>query len=452
MRMLTGDDGVDLWSTQEIWDTALRGMEVVFSTHAVLADALAHGFIQLQQLALLVFDEAHHCMKSHPGNQILQNFYHKLRLQNSEVIIPKILGLTASIEFKKIKELERNLNATCRVPVTYREELREHVPRRTLTKIEYSNNASNTKHKSVLLDRLENTVLMLARDESIPVELSKMLRKARVIQHQLGEWAASYFLSHVSRYAGSQVLQQENLPSNPQSVLRLSTLIAELMGSCQDAYGEQHTLDSVSSKVHTLLSLLKEKSRSEFSGIVFVRERVTAYLLSALVNDHPLTRSLFRCAPFVSNYARSEIWATHSSPDFNKKDDVITEFRTGQRNLLVATNVLEEGIDLPACHLVISFDTPDNIISYIQRRGRARQSASEFFILVADDAKPLASQHWDDLEIQMQNMLSNPQRRSSESGIERENSLKKVPRLELPTGFGALSFLLIQLLTPKTPH
>lgn len=57
MRMLTGDDGVDFWSTQEIWDAALYGMEVVFSTHAVLADALAHGFIQLQRLALLVFDE-----------------------------------------------------------------------------------------------------------------------------------------------------------------------------------------------------------------------------------------------------------------------------------------------------------------------------------------------------------------------------------------------------------
>lgn len=57
MRMLTGDDGVDCWSNQDIWDTALGGMRVVFSTHAVLADALAHGFVSLQQLALLVFDE-----------------------------------------------------------------------------------------------------------------------------------------------------------------------------------------------------------------------------------------------------------------------------------------------------------------------------------------------------------------------------------------------------------
>jgi ERCC4-related helicase len=57
MRMLTGDDGVDCWSNQEVWDAALRGFKVVFSTHAVLADALTHGFVRLQSLALLVFDE-----------------------------------------------------------------------------------------------------------------------------------------------------------------------------------------------------------------------------------------------------------------------------------------------------------------------------------------------------------------------------------------------------------
>lgn len=57
MRMLTGDDGVDFWSNQTIWDTQLRGMKVVISTHAVLADALTHGFLTLQRLALIVFDE-----------------------------------------------------------------------------------------------------------------------------------------------------------------------------------------------------------------------------------------------------------------------------------------------------------------------------------------------------------------------------------------------------------
>lgn len=57
MTMLTGDDEVDCWRTQRIWDMALRGVKVVFSTHAVLADALTHGFMSLDRIALIVFDE-----------------------------------------------------------------------------------------------------------------------------------------------------------------------------------------------------------------------------------------------------------------------------------------------------------------------------------------------------------------------------------------------------------
>lgn len=120
MRMLTGDDGVDCWSSQEVWDTALQGSKVVSTTHAVLADALTHGFVKLQSLALLVFDEgekyeiellsnitddsvAHHCIKSHPGNRIMRDFYHRIKSENGVADVPGILGLTASVDPKKVR-------------------------------------------------------------------------------------------------------------------------------------------------------------------------------------------------------------------------------------------------------------------------------------------------------------------------------------------------------------
>jgi ERCC4-related helicase len=56
-RLLTGQDGVDTWSTQEIWDNFLLNARIVISTHAVLRDALAHGFVQLNKIVLLIFDE-----------------------------------------------------------------------------------------------------------------------------------------------------------------------------------------------------------------------------------------------------------------------------------------------------------------------------------------------------------------------------------------------------------
>jgi ERCC4-related helicase len=45
------------WSDEHIWNAVLGDKRIVVSTHAVLADALAHGFVHISRLALLVFDE-----------------------------------------------------------------------------------------------------------------------------------------------------------------------------------------------------------------------------------------------------------------------------------------------------------------------------------------------------------------------------------------------------------
>ena len=66
LRSLTGADNVDRWSEQSTWDSVLEGVRIVVSTHAVLEDALSHGFIAMRRLALLVFDEGNRtfCYKS----------------------------------------------------------------------------------------------------------------------------------------------------------------------------------------------------------------------------------------------------------------------------------------------------------------------------------------------------------------------------------------------------
>ena len=56
MRLLTGGDNVHTWS-ESIWDTILDGVRIVVSTYQVLLDALSHGFIGMDRLSLIVFDE-----------------------------------------------------------------------------------------------------------------------------------------------------------------------------------------------------------------------------------------------------------------------------------------------------------------------------------------------------------------------------------------------------------
>lgn len=55
--MLTGLDKLDLWTEQAIWDAVLQDVQIVVSTYQVLADALTHGFVRIERLGLLIFDE-----------------------------------------------------------------------------------------------------------------------------------------------------------------------------------------------------------------------------------------------------------------------------------------------------------------------------------------------------------------------------------------------------------
>lgn len=56
VRLLTGNENVETWSRQ-IWDTVLGSTRIVVSTPQVLYDGLAHSFIKMSQIALIVFDE-----------------------------------------------------------------------------------------------------------------------------------------------------------------------------------------------------------------------------------------------------------------------------------------------------------------------------------------------------------------------------------------------------------
>lgn len=69
----------------------------------------------------------------------------------------------------------------------------------------------------------------------------------------------------------------------------------------------------------------------------------------------------------------------------NEQKVLIEEFKNHECKLLVSTSVLEEGIDISDCNIVVLFDGNLSLRRIIQARGRARQKKSAFYLLIEDE-------------------------------------------------------------------
>jgi RecG-like helicase len=57
-KLIVGSDKVDAWSTKPgVWDAVLLNTRIVVSTYQILFDAVAHAFVPLSSLGLIVVDE-----------------------------------------------------------------------------------------------------------------------------------------------------------------------------------------------------------------------------------------------------------------------------------------------------------------------------------------------------------------------------------------------------------
>ncbi|KAI6182573.1 hypothetical protein M3Y97_00395100 [Aphelenchoides bicaudatus] len=59
------------------------------------------------------------------------------------------------------------------------------------------------------------------------------------------------------------------------------------------------------------------------------------------------------------------------------RDKILDKFRTGQVWVLISTEILGRGLDIPNVNLVINFDLPTSVISYIHRVGRTGRAGRQ---------------------------------------------------------------------------
>lgn len=244
-------------------------------------------------------------------------------------------------------------------------------------------------------------------------QLNKFYSKARHIYDELGQWAADYFIAESIRKLQKMVDTNEEISFGLENDEKAYLLGILTKVPRTELVSDLRTVDSlqISAKVDSLISFLAKEEHDKFSGLIFVRQRATVSVMTKLLSIHPKTRDRFRCAPYVglSNSANRK-QNIGELLDPRDQCETLENFRQGRTNLIIATDVLEEGIDVTACHLVICFNKPPNLKSFIQRRGRARQEKSTFAIMLADDDVSASLNSWQALEGEMLRVFQNDAR------------------------------------------
>lgn len=123
-------------------------------------------------------------------------------------------------------------------------------------------------------------------------------------------------------------------------------------------------------------------------AIVFVQKRFTAQILFHLINE--LCRNTDDLNYLSVQYTVEKITdpisgGREAENEFRKQEEVLKKFRMHECNLLVATSVLEEGIDIPKCNLVVRFDVPLTYNSYVQSKGRAKMPKAHYILMSNED-------------------------------------------------------------------
>lgn len=156
-----------------------------------------------------------------------------------------------------------------------------------------------------------------------------------------------------------------------------------------------------------------------------VRERATTVVLAHILAMHPEVNQKFRIGTmvgtsFVPGVKRDFLDLPETGGGLS-----LEAFRAGKKNLLVATSVLEEGIDVPACNLVICVDKPSNLKVFIQRRGRARMRQSHLYLFIEEQPDP--STEWEDLEASMKRHYEDDMRE-----LQKLEALEELDELDYP--------------------
>jgi len=373
---------------------------LVVSTPQVFVNDLIAGKIHLDEISLLVFDEAHRAVGDYAYTYIGERY--------SKVSRGLVLGLTASPGSSKeaIQEVCKNLNIT-------------RIESRTISDTDVKPFVGGIKVDWVpvelppifrdvkrILDDYVKDMLKGVRDygylptaDADRVRLRDILQaRERIRSDMIHEPAAKDLLRRISfgLYSSIHALKstelletqgfsplkayldglQERLKKRAMPWLRAFLEDPRIMNvlritSREVEKGNEHP------KMQVLIARVRETFvLGSRRVMVFTNYRATAARLVEELSKQPGVSAV----RLVGQQTKSR----DKGLSQKQQTMLLEDFKSGQYNVLVATQIGEEGLDIVECDEVIFYDTVPSAIRYIQRRGRTgRKGPGKATVLMA---------------------------------------------------------------------
>ncbi|XP_013909575.1 PREDICTED: interferon-induced helicase C domain-containing protein 1 [Thamnophis sirtalis] len=422
----------------------IRDYDVIICTAKILENALEKVYedgeerVQLSVFSLMIIDECHHTQKGAVYNNIMR-YYLKEKRENEKrkkegkrlVAQPQILGLTASPGVGGAKNHSKadehilticaNLDADEIVTVQEHIVQLQHQAKEPLKKFEIADDKKEDPFREKLVNIM--TEIQGYGQFSLNVDFGSQayeqwviqeekqaakegMRKKRVCAEHLKKYNDALLINDTTRRIDAynhlknfyeeerskKVAMDEDKEEDECTASQLDetdTCLIELFYDRKRELEElAKNLQYENEKLTKLRTTLMQQftKNNEPRGIIFSKTRQSAFAISQWINDNPKFEEVGVKAHYLIGTGHNSEFQHMTQ---NEQKDIIQKFRIGKINLLIATTVAEEGLDISECNIVIRYGLVTNEIAMMQARGRARAEES-IYVLVASDGSGAA--------------------------------------------------------------
>jgi ERCC4-related helicase len=392
-----------VWSKKEV--------RLVFATPEIVKNDLSEGRLQFRDFSLLVFDEAHKAVKDYSYTSIAREY-------TSQAPCPMILALTASpgAERKRVQEVCDNLFIE---NIEYRNEDDLDVkPYINPIDVKWEWFSLSEEHRyiastlrSMLHERLrwliqrgvlkkrsvewvfKRDLISLGEELRYTIELTMAEQRALLyaaLSNQSTALTLMYCLELIESQGAfslkaflNRIEQQETGKTHPAllkhpNIIEIRTLLDNVTNEGPKI---RYLLERVMNKGDCYQIPKNNNENSEYQEdnrrskiLIFTQYRDTARHIVEI-----LSRNNISTCRFVGQAKRMG----DEGMTQEKQEQVLEEFRRGDFQVLVATSIAEEGLDIPEVDLVVFYEPIPSEIRYIQRRGRTGRNSPGMVIILA---------------------------------------------------------------------